>query len=663
MFLSPTPPRLTRRSRLEHLVLLCLRCLVICLLALGFARPFLKRPAQEPPSSGSKRILVLVDTSASMRRANLWSEARARAESVLRKASAMDEVALVAFDRQVKPLLTFEQWRSAPTEQRVALALSRLTETSPGWSATQTGNALISAAEMLPDSGGRAPSVPGQIVLITDLQEGSRLEPLQGYQWPRHIELSLELIKPPRASNASLQWVNETDDSDSRSGGAIRIRVSNAADSKREQFQVGWARADGQAFPGEPTAAYVPAGQSRTFLLPSLSATDTVDRIILRGDEEDFDNTVFAVPPETARLNVLYFGSESDQDTKQPFYFLARAFQETRRQAVQLRRPAEPLQASEASAASLFVVAGSLSDADITALRDQISSGKTACVALTSAAHAATLAGLLRLQHLDVEEARPNNYAMLAEVDFRHLLFTPFADPRFSDFTKIHFWRYRRVETSSIPNARAIASFDSGDPAVLDIRLGNGRLLVLTSGWHPADSQLALSSKFVPLFYSMLEMGGAPVAMPAQYRVGDVVPIAPATDSPLTIRLPNGSEVTCAAGETNFSRTDMPGVYTVWSSGAGELRAPAKAQQRFAVNLDPAESRTTPLSLDDLERLGAPVSPQGPTAVQVAQGKLLLHNAELEERQKLWRWIILVTLAVLLFETWLAGRTARQSPA
>ena len=37
MFLQPTPPRVTRRSRLENLWLLLLRCAVLGLLALGFA--------------------------------------------------------------------------------------------------------------------------------------------------------------------------------------------------------------------------------------------------------------------------------------------------------------------------------------------------------------------------------------------------------------------------------------------------------------------------------------------------------------------------------------------------------------------------------------------------------------------------------------------------
>src|SRR5262249_14061873 len=38
MFLSPTPPRLTRRSRLDQVVLLLLRAAALCLLALAFTR-------------------------------------------------------------------------------------------------------------------------------------------------------------------------------------------------------------------------------------------------------------------------------------------------------------------------------------------------------------------------------------------------------------------------------------------------------------------------------------------------------------------------------------------------------------------------------------------------------------------------------------------------
>ncbi len=86
MFLRPDPPRLTKRSRLEHILLLLLRCLVICLLALAFARPFVQRTtlANQPPDTGHK-IIVLVDTSASMRREGIWPAALAKAGEALRQ--------------------------------------------------------------------------------------------------------------------------------------------------------------------------------------------------------------------------------------------------------------------------------------------------------------------------------------------------------------------------------------------------------------------------------------------------------------------------------------------------------------------------------------------------------------------------------------------------
>jgi hypothetical protein len=40
-----------------------------------------------------------------------------------------------------------------------------------------------------------------------------------------------------------------------------------------------------------------------------------------------------------------------------------------------------------------------------------------------------------------------------------------------------------------------------------------------------------------------------------------------------------------------------------------------------------------------------------------------MHNAELENRQKLWRWLILAAIGVLVVETWVAGRLGRSRPA
>jgi hypothetical protein len=660
MFLRPAPPRLTRRNRLEHLLLLALRCAVIGLLALGFARPFLKRALPETASSGApKRLVVLVDASASMQRGRLWAEARDKAESLLRGAAPADEAALFTFDRQLRPLLSFEEWKTVPPGERAALARQRLAGTKPGWGATHLDQALTRAAELLTETDkGQVPG-PRQVVVVTDLQAGSRLNALQGFEWPRHVELVVERVTARPTSNAGVHGVPAATDALHAAEAAVRVRVSNEPDSKREQFQLGWAR-EGGGFVSNTVDLYVPPGQSRVVALPAPGAASGADRVVLRGDEEAFDNTVFILPPEPARVSVLYLGNEAETDTRQPLYFLRRAFQETPRQIVRVTalRPAASWPRDEVvEAASLFVVTDSLPGAPARALRELLTRGKTLLFAPTSAAAAPTLAAVLGVGEVRVEEAPPSRYAMLGEVDFRHPLFAPFADARFSDFTKIHFWKARRLDTDAIPGAKVLARFDTGDPALVEASVGKGRVLVLASGWHPADSQLALSSKFVPLLYSLLELAGAAPPAPAQYLVGEVVPL-PAewtqTNAPLTVVRPDGSTVSLPAGATSFVEASAPGVYRV--------RAGATTR-RFAVNLDPAESRTVPLPLDELERLGAPAQRPAPSATREAARKVHLQNAELEGRQKLWRWLLVATLAVLLTETWLAGRAARRLAA
>jgi hypothetical protein len=158
------------------------------------------------------------------------------------------------------------------------------------------------------------------------------------------------------------------------------------------------------------------------------------------------------------------------------------------------------------------------------------------------------------------------------------------------------------------------------------------------------------------LLYSVLEESGAPEPLPAQFEVGDTLPLVSGseTEQPAwTIRMPDGSDTVLAAGETNFSRTSVPGIYAASS-------AQSKKVSRFAVNLDATESRTTPLPIDEFERLGAPLAHHVATLTPELEKRVRLQNAELENRQKIWRWLLIVTLAILLIETYLAGRTARQ---
>jgi hypothetical protein len=280
--------------------------------------------------------------------------------------------------------------------------------------------------------------------------------------------------------------------------------------------------------------------------------------------------------------------------------------------------------------------------------------GKPILYVLKAASGAQNLGELLGLGTLKAEEAAGggSRYALFGQVAFEHPLFAPFADPRFSDFTKIHFWKHRRLNADDFKDAKVLARFDQGDPALLQVPVGKGLVFVLASGWHPADSQLALSSKFVPLLFSLLDLSGGVKAQLAQYVVGDPITL-PATNASQTfvVRKPDGTEAKVAAGD-RFAGTDLPGIYTV-NTGTNLLR--------FAVNSDAAESRTAPLPLEELERLRLPLHASSPEQVKRAEEKRLrLQATELEQRQKLWRWLIVAALTVLIMETWVAGWLTRR---
>jgi von Willebrand factor type A domain/Aerotolerance regulator N-terminal len=663
MFLRPAPPRMTRRNRIEHVFLMLLRCLAICILAVGFARPFLQKPMSALPTTATgARTILLVDTSASMKREGLWPDALGKAEAAIHRAAAADQLAILAFDNQVRTLVSFEDWGAMGLSERAALAAQRLKDTKPTWRSTHMGNALIAAADLIEDADKREQHLgPRRIIIVTDFQEGARLDGLQGHPWPRRLEVVLEPVKSRRPTNASIQWVTDADDS-ARPGpdAPSRIRVSNSADATREQFQIRWAGT------GDAPAldAYVPPGQSRTMPTPALPTGLPREQILLSGDDNDFDNSTYIVQPKTEEVCVRYFGDDLESDPSQLLYYLERAFQNTRRQTVRIitagvtnQPPGQPnLAPANAGACRLQIVTSALSGDALAEVRGFIGEGGTVLFVMKDAASVRTLGQLANAPDLSATEASVANYAMFGQLDFQHPLLAPFSDPRFSDFTKIRFWKHRVLAVAAADRARVVARFDDNSPAIAEVPAGRGRILVFAFSWRPADGQFALSSKFVPMLFSILEQAAGLRGPVAQYRVGEPVDLsALAAKSPaghFSVRVPGGGEVQLAAEGTRFTQTDQPGVYEVLAG---------QSPIRFAVNLDPAESKTAPLPLDTLERLGLPMKAAQEDVAQVAAQQKTLRGSELEQRQKLWRWLILAALVVLSGETWLAGWITRRS--
>lgn len=660
MFLSPSPPRLTRRSRIDHWLLLLLRLAALALLAAAFARPFVRESALLPlGDDAGRRVAVLLDTSASMRRGELWKQAIDEAENVLGDLGPNDDVALFAFDDRVQTLVDFSSETDAPTASKPELVRSRLHELSPTWAATDLGSALVEVADELERTDDARRTAEPQIVLISDLQRGARTDALQAYEWPSNVRVIVHALSPRQPGNASAQLLADENGAPSA---APRVRVTNAADSTADQFRLRWSSGGAQPPGDEAVALYVPPGQSRVVRLPRPDEQPAADRVVLAGDEAEFDNTYYAAPPRRQHVELLNLGRDAADDPQGLQYYLRLALADDPLRQVEINSPGEgeSLFAAADEAPELVVVTRPVSADGRGQLARYAESGGTLLAVLLDRATAESLKTLWDDVELgdpmpDQDEAADDrkSFQLLGEIDFAHPLFALFADPRYGDFTKIHFWRHQRVALRTEAKTRAMARFDNGDPAMLERSMGKGRALIFTSGWRPDDSQLALSSKFVPLVQALVDLACGPPVENAGGVIGRPLPLeSMKTASPIEVEKPDGRQVTLTDART-FDQTDMPGIYRV-RTGKEELI--------YAVNLPAAESATTPMGLERLEQLGVRFA-NPLTRAQRAERVRQQRDVELEGRQKIWKWAIAAALAVLIAETWLAGRRGRSSLA
>jgi hypothetical protein len=488
MFLSPSPPRLTRKSRLDNLLLLLLRAVALLLLGMAFARPFLRAMTQQNVADlTGRKVALLIDTSASMRRDEIWPQVLEHADAVLDDLGPGDDVALIRFDSRPEMLVAFEQTPASDIAPKIARTRNVLSTLAPGWHGSNLGQALVTVADDVNqmDAATGSARTDRQIVLISDLQQGSQIESLRNYRWPEDVQLTVDTVAPASSTNAGLHLappLDAADQADQRE--ELRLRLTNCRESTQQQFQLQWQTAAGEPIDTEPIGVYVPSGETRVVRIPRPHEKSTAGRLVLTGDDHSFDNHLYLVPMQQESISLVYIGGDSPQDPAGLQYYLERAFPETTRRVIRwiVRDPDQPLPADVLSAVPLVVVGAVVSgDGAVEQLRAFLSTGGTVLFVVTDEACGGPLAELMGREGLNVSEANGEEYAMFGEIAFGDPLFARFADPRFNDFTKIHFWKHRRTDIADAPNVQVLARFDNGDPALFEQTHNPGRLLVLTS--------------------------------------------------------------------------------------------------------------------------------------------------------------------------------------
>ena len=587
MFFEDHPPITKRRARLQDVLLLILRCVALALMVLAFARPFFPAKEDSPaPVTGSTTHFILIDTSASMRGVPV-EKAIAAAREEIGKLPDDDAIALATFSDRLRILLDPVRARGIVPGERKSTAVSLLGEVKPDWQATHLDDALLSAVAA---ASGDAPL---DIHLFSDLQKGATLDRLRGEPWPDALRIVLHPLAPEDGwTNAGVQMLPPEKQ-------VRRARVTNAAGSAKSAFTLEWSGSTAKA------AISVPAGESAIFDAPE--GVPPEGKVTLTGDDHAFDNEAAWTTSALPVVKIWHPDPSEATDTTETTYFLHRAMQPTADYAVEI------VNAPPSEAPALTISDGK--PGDIAALRRTIEGGGTALLALRDVGSARTLQELVGVANAKVTEAAVKDHARFGEIDFKSPVFAPFADPRYSDFSSIRIWRYRVLPETLMTPGKVLARFDSGDPAWVSYPVGKGTLHVMTTTWRPADSQLALTTKFAPLLHSLIANAGPGSGL---YFVG-------------------------------HEGIETPGIH-------------ASGNRRIALQIDPAESELTSLSEADLRALDLPLDE--PVIAKANAMTTTLSNAEQENRQRIGWWLLVAAALFYLAETaWAALAGSRANPA
>jgi Aerotolerance regulator N-terminal/von Willebrand factor type A domain len=667
MFLSPSPPRLTRRSRLDNILLLLLRALAILLIVAAFARPFFRQESLLDRALDGRNIALLIDTSASMQRADVWAGAKEQANKLLASLSPGDRVSLYTIDDSLQPIIAFDtdkKMDAASQQQAVRAAVAGL---QPTWRASKIAEGLRSLSDQF-----QAASIAGKIdaglqnelVLISDLHVNCGVESLQGYPWPKSVRLDVRQVRPKALGNARASLAAKDEDAHEDKE-RLKVRVENNSDSAEQSFELRWM-AGNTPVSGAQTILQVPPGQVR--MIPVPMQPPNADRLELSGDSWGGDNAMYVAKPLPKREKIAFVGEETKKKESDLAYFLEQAPLSTglvqrtvervnRDELAGLLAMNNKPDATAGEKLQAVIVEPPFSEADASTLRKFANEGGCVLAVLArsqvdSNAAGQSIQSLLEGGQVTVSEAATKDFALLSAIDYTSPVFKPFADPRFNDFSKIRVWTHRRLEVKASLDTsnlvQTIASLDDGSPWLLRNPVGRGNVWIMTSGWQPESSQLGLSSKFVPILLGMLDPTGKSLSSQLVYAVGEAIPV---DDLPeLAVSKSDGAPVEVAASNGTI-QLDAPGLYNLQSTGI---------RRQVAVQVPDSEVQLTPLDVDVFDQYGVEMG-KVKSDTERKQSARQLQAVELEQKQRVWQWLLAAGLVVLALETVLAGLFARKS--
>ncbi|MBD5779437.1 BatA domain-containing protein [Pelagicoccus sp. NFK12] len=630
--LDASPPKQQTSRRIQNPWLLLIRCLIIGFLAFAFARPFIPDAADTLGNKEVRRdIVIAIDRSASMNRPGISEQLMEEARKILEKLSPSDQLSLFGFTDAISPIISPEQWTAMEADRRINFALERLESSTatalPGLLVEAISEA-VSEIEALRER--TSVSGFGEIYLLSDFAEGTRINGIESIDWPSSLRLNRVQLSPEQEGpNLSLRWVQW---SESESLGSVaNIALTSSGAPLRSVAEISIRSALDDSLLVSPSEHFVDGNTETIINIPVAQELCSQPLVFaLSGDSYPFDNKLALAPDYIPQVSIGLISQSSLANESSAPYFISKAVQgfATPRTRIDSQTPL-------AGSHVAYVIDRPLATAEANSIKAEIESGKTAIVLAHGTGFSDTIRQLSGSDSWLMENRSSDTPLLIGEVDFSHTLFAPFASPRFSNFTSINTWQTPKL--SAPGSAKVLARYDDQSPLLVEEKRGDGSLYIWSGSWAPPASQWVLSSKFIPFLHRFVlsASGGPPLPSNAALTSSEIERYQPMFPDQLI---------------------QTPGIY----------RFPRTENRWLAIHIDPLESKTNPISLDQWEQLGLPEFEESVAQAQLARIRSQSEQESartIEERQHIWQWLLWAVLALLALESAVAMRSHQRKEA
>jgi len=565
MFFETREQSSVKHRRLDYLLLFALRSLLLALLVLAFASPYIMG-GPTTLGSGRKLTVVAVDNSFSMRQGDRLSRARQEALRVLSGVTGADQAQVLAFAGQV-------QLMGEPTNDQPALraAVQAIKQDDSRNSYGDLVRALRSIAQ--------SSRLGLDVHLFSDLQKTSMP--------PSFVELALppgaRLTMHPVASSRLPNWAVESVTAPKLLLESKKTRVQATIagyGTEAAALKVSLVVRDNVL---ETKSVEVPAGGRATVEFLSLEAPHGWSRAEIRlerRDEFPADDR-FRFPVDRSDASRILFVHEQ-RDARSSTYF-----QTALQAASQSAFAMESLTPSDLNGVSparyAFVVLSnvlSMPAAFEDDLRKFVRGGGSALIAVGPAASAR---GKIPVFDGTVAESR---YASRQGERFQTVDRLDAAHPsirRANRWEGVKFYQVFRIEA---PGARVLARVTDQTPILLEKQEGAGRVILFASTFDNIANDFPLHSAFVPFVEQTARYLGGLEESTGSQPVGAYYDLrkTKAEGGAADVLGPNGRRV------LDLSQTSSALGFTLAEEGFYEIRRGSGRQELVAVNADRRES-------------------------------------------------------------------------